>query len=259
MRRFPSVVAKRSHGLRAPLQIVLTSYPPRFADLALTIRSLLDQTVAADRIALWVAREDRGSIPAEVEMLRQHGLEILTCKDLRSYKKLIPSLRDSPSAYHVTADDDVYYPPSWLDSLVSVAGVRQSSVVAARAHLARTWADGTLKPYADWQLATDELQARDERTRLFPTGVGGILYPPNAFAYEVFNEAAFFELCPFGDDVWFFWMTRLAGVEQVRARDWFDVVEWPRSQRVALANENLHNNRNDVYIRAMEMRYGLIP
>ncbi|TNC46439.1 glycosyltransferase [Rubellimicrobium rubrum] len=257
--RFPLVRSKIPHGLSAPLLITLTSYPPRFPHLAETIRSLIDQTVKADGVILWIARSDEALLPKEVTELRAHGLSIQICKDIGSYKKLIPTLQDCADHYLVTADDDVYYPPRWLESLVSVARSNSDVIVGGRVHMAQRSPDGSLMPYAQWDLATIKRQAPSERHALFPTGVGGILYPPQSFDHEVFNEDNFMRLCPRGDDIWFFWMARRAGRTHMRARDWFDVIEWPSTQRVALSNDNLLKKGNDEQIRAMEVYYGTLP
>lgn len=257
--RFPKVRRKRAHDLDAPLIVTLTSYPPRFPMLAATLRSLLDQTLAADRTILWLAGADVAQLPADVTALTAHGLEIRACDDLRSYKKLIPALAAFPGSYFVTADDDVYYPPKWLESLVAALPDRERAVIGGRVHLAALDDAGMLTPYAGWELATQARAAPSPRQRLFPTGVGGVLYPPGAFAPAVTDAAAFMELCPHGDDIWFFWMARIAGTGQRRARDWFDLVAWPDSQEVGLYAENLHGDRNDRQIRAMEACYGPVP
>ncbi len=256
---FPTVVERRPHPLAAPLIVTLTSYPPRFGTLAATLRSLLDQTMQADRTILWIAPTDLDRLPGEVSALERHGLEIRACADTRSYKKLIPALAMFPGSYFVTADDDVYYPPGWLAGLVAAIPPGERAAVAGRAHLAHFDEHGLARPYAGWELATSSPRAIDPHTRLFPTGVGGVLYPPDAFAPEVLDEAAFLSLCPHGDDIWFFWMARRAGTGQVGAAGAFRHVAWPASQRVALYNENLLGDRNDAQIRAMEARYGPVP
>lgn len=253
---FPTLRSRQAHGLGAPLILTLTSYPPRFATLDKTLRSLLDQTIRPDRTILWIAAHDVDSLPESVRALEPFGLEIRTCDDLRSFKKLVPALQAFPDSYFVTADDDVYYPPQWLESLVAESRAAPGHVIGARVHLAGLSADGMLLPYACWELATSRRSADDTRTRLFPTGVGGILYPPGAFVGDVLDERLFTTLCPHGDDIWFFWMARLAGAGHRRARDWFDIISWPQSQDVALCNENLFNDRNDAQIRAMEAHYG---
>ncbi|NQX93392.1 MAG: hypothetical protein HRT64_00430 [Erythrobacter sp.] len=101
--------------------------------------------------------------------------------------------------------------------------------------------------------------APDSQSRLFPTGVGGVLYPPGAFDKQVTDENLFMKLAPRGDDIWFFWMARLAGTQQRRTEEWFDLLEWPSSQEVALAADNLHGDGNDRQIRAMEEHFGPVP
>src|SRR6185312_7028817 len=86
----------RPHGLHGELIVSLTSYPARFGVLGKTIKSLLSQTIRPDRTVLWVAHNDFVEIPTAVRNLEQHGLEIRLCEDIRSYKKIVPSLRQWP-------------------------------------------------------------------------------------------------------------------------------------------------------------------
>lgn len=257
--RFPDVTARTPHGLGAPLIVTLTSYPPRFPTLGATLRSLLDQTVRADRTILWLAEKDLPQLPGDVVALKDFGLEIRSCADLRSYKKLVPALRAFPGAWFATADDDVYYRPDWLEGLVGQAASQNRTVIAARAHLARLDGAGRLVPYLEWEMNTHRLRAPSPGTRLFPTGVGGVLYPPDAFADAVTDEDAFMRLCPHGDDIWFFWMARLAGTGQARTPSGFEILAWPRSQEVGLFHENQYNSRNDAQIRNMEDAFGRVP
>lgn len=257
--RFPNVTARKLHGLGAPLIVTLTSYPPRFPTLAPTLRSLLDQTVRADRTILWLAEKDLPQLPRDVVALKDFGLEIRTCADLRSYKKLIPALQAFPGAWFATADDDVYYRPDWLESLVGQAAANRRTVIAGRAHLARLDGSGRFVPYLEWEMNTHHLRSPLPETRMFPTGVGGVLYPPDAFADSVMDEDAFMRFCPHGDDIWFFWMARLAGTDQMRTPSGFELLAWPQSQDVGLFHENQLNSRNDVQIRNLEEAFGPIP
>lgn len=259
VKRFPTIRNRRPHGLGAPLVVTLTSYPPRFPTLANTLRSLLDQSVAADHTILWIAHADLPLLPADVLSLADHGLQIRGCEDLRSYKKLIPALEAYPDSFLVTADDDVYYPPEWLGSLTSEVRPDCREVVAGRVHMAHLDPDGRALPYAGWELATSTRRATSPTTRLFPTGVGGILYPPGCFAAEVRDQAEFLRLCPYGDDIWFFWMARRGGTGQTQAAHGFHIVPWPGSQDVALYHENMLSTRNDTQIQAMEAAFGPMP
>lgn len=257
--RFPQQHRKQAHGLNAPLAVTLTSYPPRFAQLGKTLRSLLDQTVAADHTILWIAHADMVQLPRDVLTLRNHGLEIRACEDLRSYKKLIPAWREDPARYLVTADDDVYYAPHWLAGLVETASRYPEAVIAWRAHEAPLDRSGAFVPYIDWRLATHREAVTGSGVRLFPTGVGGVLYPPYAFAADIDNADLFMRLAPQGDDIWLFWQARAAGTDQRRVPGQFDVLEWPSTQDVALYADNMLGDGNDRQIAAMAAHYGPVP
>ncbi len=259
VKRFPIVTPQAKHGLPAPLYVTLTSYPPRFPDLGKTLRSLLDQNMPADAVQLWIAHDDLSALPDDVRALEEAGLEIKPCDDLRSYKKLIPALKENPDCFYVTADDDVYYPPEWLAGLVATAKKYPGHVIATRSHMAHRDEAGMLAPYATWELAASQTQNRDDGRVLFPTGVGGILYPPSCFADEVLNQELFMKLCPRGDDIWFFWMARKAGTQHRRTHDHFDIIDWPDTQDIALAAQNLYSDGNDSQIRAMETHFGPVP
>ena len=259
LRRFPLVRTKRPHGLDRPLIITLTSYPPRFTHLGKTLRSLLDQTVAADGVVLWLAHGDVDTLPNDVRELEAHGLEIKACDDLRSYKKLIPALREDPDRYFVTADDDIYYPRDWLAGLVDTASKNPNSVAAWRARVAPITEEDTFVAYRDWPLANEHSAVVDSRHRLFPTGMGGVLYPPYAFDTQITDEHLFKELAPQGDDIWFFWMARLAGTEQKLVKNGCDFLEWPTAQSNALYIGNAVGDGNDRQLAAMSRYFGEVP
>ncbi|WP_416907200.1 MAG: hypothetical protein ACMVO5_09090 [Polymorphobacter sp.] len=177
---FPRVKSQQDHRLPAPLIITLTSYPPRFPMLANTIKSLLDQSMRADRLVLWITHEDMDALPDDVRALEQHGLEIRGSIEMRSYKKLVPALLAFPDAFLVTADDDVYYPPRWLATLVESLDPQDPKIVSARAHMARLDENGRFIPYINWEFDTQSQIATGPSKLLFPTGGAGTLYPRHA-------------------------------------------------------------------------------
>lgn len=255
--RFPRIRDRRPHGLAHSLIVSLTSYPARYPTLAKTLKSLLDQDVAADRTVLWVAHDDLAALPAEVRALEAYGLEIQACADTRSFKKLIPALHAFPDASIVTADDDVYYRPGWLGDLVAAARADPGAIVAHRCHLALHDGDGIFRPYGAWRRATAE-PADTGEGMLFPTGVGGVLYPPGALDPRVLDVASFQALCPRADDVWFFWMARLAGTRSRGLGMHSEPVAWDGSQEVALFHQNFVAGENDNQIAAMERHFGIL-
>ena len=255
--RFSPVHERQPHGLPSELIVSLTSYPARYPTLAKTLKSLLSQDMAADRIILWIAPDDLASLPADVRMLEQHGLRIMVHEDLRAFTKLVPSLLKFPAATIVTADDDIYYPKNWLRRLVDASRADPEAIVAHRAHLALVNADRSLRPYAEWEMATDAPLA-PKRGFIFPTGVGGVLYPPGALDPRVTDTATFRKLCPLADDVWFFWMARLNGTKHKGLGKPAALIEWGGSQETGLLHANWLGGENDVQIRAMEEHFGYV-
>lgn len=238
----------RPHGLPAPLVVSLTSYPARFAGLHLVLRSILTQGVAADRVILWLDQGDEARLPPRVRAL---GVETRICPDWRSYKKIVPTLAEAPDAFIVTADDDVYYGPDWLSGLVARAGAG-AGVVCHRAHRV-TLRGGRPAGYGDWQR---NIAAPEAGPLVFPTGVGGVLYAPGVFHPDVGDAGLFQRLAPSADDVWLYWMHRLAGSRPEKIGGRFRITEWPGSQVQNLRAGNLAGDGNDRAVAAMLAHYG---
>lgn len=254
--RFPTVRDTRQHGLASELVVSFTSYGARFPTLALTAKTLLDQTVRADQTVLWIAHDDEALLPADVLELQGHGLTIRTCADLRSYKKIVPALLAYPDATIVTADDDVYYGPTWLEQLVQLAEREGGAIIVHRAHLARVDDDGRLSRYLDWEMETSRTTSEFPHL-LFPTGCGGALYPPRSLSALATDSDLFLRLAPDADDVWLFWMARLAQTPIRRVAGDFKLIYWEGSQKVGLYHANMLGGNNDRQIAKMHAHFGL--
>ena len=196
------------------LIVSLTSFPARIHLVRYAIHSLLKQSLKPNRLVLWLADSQfpgkEGDLPEELLALRSLGLEIRWCEDLKSFKKLIPALREFPDAILVTADDDLYYPPDWLKSLyqswednktcVHCCGMRQM-----------TWdGGGNINPYALWTWNPPDGKPAFKNTQL---GGYGALYPPRSLHPDVTNADLLARLSPTADDLWFWAMAIRAGTK----------------------------------------------
>lgn len=239
----------RPHGLPGPLVVSLTSYPARFGTLDLTLKAILRQTVRPDRLILWLDRGDEGCLPPAVKALP--GLEVQTCPAWRSYKKIVPTLLDAPDSFVVTADDDVYYPTDWLEKLVAAAqdGAR---IACHRAHRI-VLKQGLPAPYGEWR---HNVEAPERSPLTFLTGVSGVIYAPGVFHPDVTRDDLFPRLAPRSDDVWLYWMHRLAGIEAQKIGTRARILEWEGSQTQSLRSENLHGTGNDQAVAALLKHYG---
>lgn len=242
---------RKPHGLPGELIVSLTSHPPRFGTLAKTVRGLLAQSVKADHTVVWLTEEHAKLLPPDVLALRDEGLTIGICEDMRSYAKIIPALERWPEGYIVTADDDLYYEPKWLETLVNGV-VPGEKVIVTRRVMRPHGKPGNYTPYQewDWDFLTDE----DVRDDLFPTGVGGVLYPPGSLAPEVLDRTAFRKLAPTEDDMWLFWMGRRAGSKARQVGGGFAQVTWDGTQETSLISQN-SDGRNDPQLAAIMAAY----
>ena len=110
-----------SDDINPKLIVSLTSHPPRIRTTVVTLNTLLRQTLKPNKLILWLAESQfpkkEKDLPKDLLELRDLGLEIRWCEDFKSYKKLIPALKEFPNDIIITADDDLYYEEDWLESL----------------------------------------------------------------------------------------------------------------------------------------------
>lgn len=214
----PPTVGASSHGVR----VSMTTYPPRVASAAMTLESILSGRRRPDAVTVVLARSQfGGQVPGELRQLCDRGVEILwTGCDLRSYKKLLPTIAAHPDQVIVTADDDCLYPRWWLDRLVVAHEHQPQAILGLRGE--RIQVSGRrFAPYRSWPRATSHTPAN--LTLL--TGIGGILYPPGRLPAQVTDSETALRLAPTADDLWFKAMALLGGVATRMATD--EALDYP--------------------------------
>ncbi len=198
------------------LIISLTTYPERISDIDVVLFSLVNQSIKADKIILWLSNEEfpngYDDIPSHILRFIKLGVEIKFCNNIFSYKKLIFALKEYPDDIIVTADDDVYYPYNWLEKLYIAYLKDPHSIHCHRAFRIQIDENYNILPITKWQeygvLDTNKDNIHKSYRNYF-TGVGGVLYKSEFLYKDIFNEALFMELAPTEDDKWFFAMALL--------------------------------------------------
>lgn len=241
--------------------ISLTSFPQRMDELHYTLYSLLNQTIKPYKIILWLGREQfpnlNKDVPEKILHLQQNGLTIGWTKNLYSYTKLIPALKKYPDNIIVTADDDIYYEPDWLEKLIKTHKENKNCIICHRAHRVKLDKEN-LAPYKKWPKKIKVCKASYLN---FLTGVGGVLYPSGCLYKDVLNEELFTKLSPKADDVWFWAMAVLNKTKICIADNWVKRLTYINPERergltdeVTLFSFNKKGG-NDVQIRNVINHY----
>lgn len=187
--------------------VSLTTFPERIGDVHYAVFSLLNQTIKPDKVILWLGEEqfpDReNDVSQELLDLKNHGLTIEFTKDIKSFKKLVPALRQYPDDIIITADDDIYFPPEWLEKMYSEYLENPNRIYANLVYTAKLDNNGNMEPYSKFQKYVD-----DESSSLlnFAATGAGALFPPNSLYKDATNEELFKKLSPTSDENWFWAM-----------------------------------------------------
>lgn len=235
---------------RTPLCISLTTYSKRIFDVALVVESLLHQTYKPNKIVLWLDEEEFNieSVPILLKKQIERGLEIKFCENLRSFKKIIPTLINYPEYNIITVDDDVLYPEDFVEQLMNQFDKEQRCIYYFRGRFVGKTRKGYL-PYSKWKMVSDT----EEHMDVLPTGIGGVLYPKGCFDERVVDSNLFMKLCPKADDIWLRVMTYLKGYpcKKVDMPGTFreNFVEISRGQDIALSKNNFFENTNDEQLK----------
>lgn len=237
--------------------ITLTSFPARINHVWVCIESLLRQKSKPNRIILWLADSQFNgieSLPRNLLNLRDRGLEIKFCEDLRSHKKYYYTMLNNPNSNVIIVDDDMYYPDDLVTNLLSTAEKFPNTICCNRGHFMQ-FNNSVILPYDKW------LRKRDDNSPsldLCPTGCGGVFYPAHSLDYEVFNKEAIKNLCLNADDLWLKVMSLRNGISTIKtnanAIGFFDIIQ---TQSVKLTNSNVGDNMNDVQLKNIIDEYQL--
>lgn len=240
-----------------PIILSITSIPERVELFLGALGWLAQQTVRPQATVIWLGEEQfapaaRRALAARFPL--PAGVELRYRPDLGPQTKLLYALREFPAMPVVTADDDIIYPPFWLEQLYASYRAAPEHTHCYRAHMIRLTDEGGLAPYREWGWLAPGVRGPSQL--LFPTGTCGALYPPGALDAQVFDLDSMRQLCPTNDDTWFKAMALLRGTaaQKVCATS-LEFPHIPGSERRMLWTINA--DRNDDQLAAVFARYGL--
>ncbi|WP_158654730.1 MULTISPECIES: hypothetical protein [unclassified Helicobacter] len=196
-----------------PCIISLTSFPARIKYVHYTLQSLIRQDKHPQKIILWLAMEQfpDKKLPTTLTKTisnKKWGkmIEIRWCRDLKSYKKLLPTLQLNLNLPIITVDDDIYYPKHWLTSLwesYCKFPMCISTHLAAKVELH--------VPVNSW----NSTESKTPSLKHLAVGAAGVIYPPNCLHEDISDYEKITRLAPLADDLYFWSMAILNNTQTV--------------------------------------------
>lgn len=237
--------------------VSLTTIESRLDKVYLTIESLLHQNIQPKKIVLWINEElENKPLPSSIKRQLKRGLDVRYVPDVGPHTKLIYALREFNEVI-VTADDDILYPANWLLQLVQSYEKDPTGIHCHRAHEITFDQTGKIKKYDKWLF---EKVRNNNSLRVFPTGVGGVLYPPGSLHMDAAREDLFTKLSPKADDVWFKIMSLLMKTRCIAINQNYKYRKFPTvsdTQDVNLFTHNHLDGQNNVQFQQCLKFYDL--
>ena len=249
---------------KQPVIVSLTSFPAAIPYAAQAVQSILNGSVLPDKVVLYLtfSQFNESAIPQELLKLAEENprFEIRDYpKDIRSYRKLIPALKDFPNAIIVTIDDDVAYHKYMLRDLLRLHEEIPNAVLAHRAK--RIKPDKPYRKWSKYRWYHFLFQRIHSRYKNIQTGVGGVLYPPHSLKPEMLDVELFTQIAPTTDDIWF-WAAAVANDTPVIpvpfGRNKPRGLEKPRELSLKTVNFKTGIDRNSAALKAILEKYPIV-
>lgn len=232
------------------ITVSLTSYPERIDKAYTAIKSLMLQSVKADRIILWLAEEQFRNLPlpAKIKKLIGRGLTVKFVEDIKSHKKYYYALQQQfPGEVVITYDDDIIYERDSIKKLVLAHEQFPDCIVCNRGHEI-IFDEKGIKPYGDWKIRF-EGGVESPAMNIMPSTGNGCLYPFGVMPESTFDLKSCKENALTADDIWMRFNSILNKIYVVRTQNEVAaLVNVYGSQTTALrqVNDEAGENQNTV-------------
>ena len=235
--------------------VSFTTYGHRLKSADYVIRSIFDGDLLPQGVYLYVSEKDYSKLYQRFFIKHLIGLGYLhleIVKDIKSYTKFVYALQQHKEKNIVICDDDIFYPNYWFRELINSRNTWGATDIISchRGHLVK-FINNEILPYSAWDKDISELQHPE--SLIFPTGTGGVLYPPNSISSLAIEHRLFLELAPTADDVWFWFCSlhnnsRFVLTDREVYRE-SDYIMFPGSQEISLYHKNVDKDANDIQIQ----------
>lgn len=236
--------------------ISLTSFPERIDKSYYAIKSLMSQSQKADRIILWLAKEQFPDkiLPSRFKALLKRGLEVrFTDEDLKSHKKYFYALQEQrPDELIITFDDDIIFESDAIKRLIETHRKFPGYIICNRGVVLEIDEKKQVKRVGGKNLYHND-GVRQPSFLLVPSTGAGTLYPYGVMPESTFNKKEIFESAISSDDLWIWYNGLKAGIGVVKTKKESRVLsEIVGSQFYRLSEFNDEGGENDRVLERFE-------
>lgn len=238
--------------------VSLTSYPKRFADMDLCLKSILNQSYKPDRIIIWLGSDTtKEQAEAFFEKYKKYGIEYFIDKEHNyySHKKYIYAFDKFKKSIIITFDDDLIYSKNVIKTLIKKYKKYPKNIIARRVHKI-TWANETIDNYSKW--IWECYNERKPSNELCATTGAGTLFPPSIFPKSVIDFNLIRKYALTADDIWLKMMAVNFGIKIVWTGTFLQMpVEINSNKSDSLKSKNVFESKNDIYIKKIVSDFSL--
>lgn len=228
--------------------VSLTTYPARVGNVWRVIEMAANQRGIKEKYAIClylIKSEFEGiDLPAKIKELQARGLTVkFNEENLKCHNKYFYAFKDYPEKTVITIDDDLQYNHHTISGLIKKNKEYPDCIIYNRGNRILN-----NEPYNNWPFVENMTCPQQD---VFPTGVGGVLYPPHCCNEFVTDMGVIKKTCLRADDLWLNFMSRLNHTKVVQSGLKSTYMVLPdTSQQTALwlVNNDVVQVGNDVQI-----------
>ena len=238
--------------------VSLTSFPARIEYAWIAIETLMRQRFKPDQIILWLASSQfpDEKIPESLERLKEKGLTVRFCDDLRSHKKYYYVFQEYPDDHIVIVDDDMFYPLDMISKLVRLHKRYPQDIVCTSAQII---APAITSSPTEW-IPTQNTGDYCHKIRVQAFSGAGSLFPCHWYSQELFDLEKIKKLAWTADDLWLKTISIINHVKTTKIKKFraFNVeIDIPHNQTLFSVNKGSGDNLNNITWEGLCREYHL--
>jgi len=224
------------------LIISMTSYPPRIKFVKSSFMSIIKQNISSTLyhcvLVLSIPEFPNKELDLPSDLLNfiyLEGIEIIWYnKNIRSHKKLIPTLKKYPNNPILIIDDDIIRQEGFLKTFLDDHKKFPNDIIFG---YSKYVLNKEFKFIKKKKINNNEIKLSRPSN-----GLSGTLYPPNTFTDKrFFDEDIFMKLSPSSDESWQWCFLIMSNKKLRKLSKNFSIKPIPKSQKISLYKENKKN------------------